>query len=152
MSLTNSLSIYPLYISELTKEEEAILDSPELSEKDLPEHEFRSYLLNDDVRKYKEEELKKVMIQGEEEQEKRALKRKQLNQGGVKKRSKRIIEPAEKLTDESSKKVKCDDAFPDNGDDAENQDEQIYELEEEIDSDDGWVPEEEQFDDYWLYI
>ena len=151
MSLTNSLSIYPLYISELTKEEEAILDSPELSEKDLPEHEFRNYLLNDDVRKYKEEELKKVMIQGEEQQEQRALKRKQVNQSGVKKRSKRIIEPsAEKLTDESSKKVKCDDAFPvDNGDNAENQDEQIYELEEEIDSDDdGWVPEEEQFDDY----
>ena len=74
-----------------------------------------------------------------------------MNQSGVKKRSKRIIEPsAEKLTDESSKKVKCDDAFPvDNGDNAENQDEQIYELEEEIDSDDdGWVPVEEQFDDY----
>lgn len=124
------------------------MDSPELSEKDLPEHEFRSYLLNDDVRKYKEAELKKVMIQGEEEQEKRALKRKQVNQGGVKKRSKRIIEPAVKLmTDESTKNVKCEDAFPDNGD-AENQDEQIYDEEEEIDSDEGWEPEEEQFDDY----
>lgn len=116
--------------------------SPELTEKDLSDQEFLSYLLSDEDQQKKEAELKKIMMQGEEEQEKRALKRKQVNQGGVKKKSKSIIQPVE--IDESAKKVECDDAFPDN-DGVEDQDEQIYD-EEEIDSDEGWEPEEEQFD------
>lgn len=64
-----------MYISELTKEEESLLYSTELTEKDLSEEEFLSWKVGEDVQKFYEQFIIPEMTKKEEEKENDLLER-----------------------------------------------------------------------------
>ena len=92
-----------------TKEEEAALDLPELSSRDLSDKEFRSYLVDEDLRELKRAKLMEAI------QEMKELKEegKKVKGGTVKKR---VVKPKK---NSAKKKMRGDDIPEENDDGVE---------------------------------